>query len=207
MIRCCWLVLLLGADLSARPSYVTDTALATKLDTQSEAVVSPNAFSIPPLPGKWGAAVLDAMVDGDTSRAKDLAGFLADTSQVDVAGAENVAASLRVSLVTGGAPFDRIQSASVGSVVEASRASRAALDLLVVALEAKGEAKALFVNVAVKGAINKWNALISEAVKRWQVLSQKRDGKAREELQAIEAFLASKHTEGIHDALAAFRAQ
>jgi len=207
MIRFCGLVLFLAADLSARPSYVTDATLATKLDTQSEAVVSPNAFSLPPLPGKWGAAVLDAMVDGDTSRARDLASTLTGENQVDTRGAEQLAGSLRVSLMTVGAPFDQIQALSTGGVTESARDARAALDLLVVALEAKGEAKALFLTVAVKGAINKWNALIGELVKRWAALSQKRSGQPNPELQAIEAFLGSQHTGGIRDALAAFRTQ
>lgn len=204
MLRIVWALLALGSSAWARPYYVTETTLAERLETQSEVVANPNAYSLPPLPGKWGAAVLDALVDGDTSRAKDLVGILG-TKTAEAANAEALAGSLRVALVTGGAPFQELQATAPLNIVEASRSSQAALGLLVVALEARGEGKAVFVSIAVKGAINKWNALVGEAVKRWQALAQKRDGQSRQEMKALEAFLNSKHTEGIHDALAAFR--
>jgi hypothetical protein len=206
MLKLLWLAAFLSLSAqAARPYYATEAALSTKLETQSELVASTSTFSLPPLLSKWGAAVLDAMSAGDVSRAADVAANIpGGTIATPTVGTAALADGLRIALQPGQTAFESINSGVAGEVVEASRASRASLDMLLLSLEATGEGKSLFMNIAVKGAIAKWNAVVGEALARWQVLAQQRGSGNQTEIRAIEKFLGSPHSERVQNVLAAF---
>lgn len=204
-------ILWLAAVLSSSPvwaarAYINADTLATKVDSQSDVVASSSNYSNPPLTSRWGAAILDAINGSNVSKTGAVAEVIGRAALASPAGNPTVAAeSLRTALSDSQNPFTSLESFASRSLAAAALQSQAALELLLSSLENGGDGRAILTSIAAKGAISKWNALIGEAVKRWQAVAQKRSGANAEELNAIEVFLSSKQTEGIHNVLAAFR--
>ncbi len=191
---------------SARPYYVNESSLAAKLETQSEVVASSSNYSAPPPTSSWGAAVLDAIIGGDASNGALASAAAGDRAIASSDGGPAVMAnSLRAALAAGQSPLDALELGVGTELLELSRTSGAALDLLVVSLESTGDGQPTLASIAAKGAIVKWNALVEAAVLQWGNLAQKRDASGGKELGTITTFLQSPKTGGIQNVLASFR--
>lgn len=206
MYKRLWLFALLSTPVrAARPYYISESTLAEKVESQAELVASPSSFSLPPLSSKWGAAVLDAISAGGTAETNMVTAAIGDAAvATPVEGARVAADALRNAMIPGQNPFDVLEANASSAVVDLSRASRAALDMLVASLETSGDGRVIFASISAKGAISKWNDLVEEVVKEWQAAAQKRGGANATELEALAAFLNGKQTEGIHNVLASF---
>ncbi len=205
-MRTLWLAAILSSSpVWAERAYITSDALATKVDSQADVVASSSNYSHPPLTSRWGAAILDAINGSDVSKSGAIADVIGRGPLAIPAGNPLVVAdSLRTALVTSQNPFTPLETAA-SSLSAAAHESHAALELLLASLESSDDGESILTSIAAKGAINKWNALIGETVKRWQAIAQKRSGANAQELKAIEVFLNSKQTEGIHNVLGSFR--
>lgn len=198
-------ILVSGSAYAARPYYATETNLASKLETQSEAVASPSTSSLPPLPSRWGAAVLEAVAGGDATKAAIVAsvvpeGTMATTTQ----SAESINQSIQSVIQAGPSPMNQLETLGGSDLAEKTQAVKDALSMVSVALEASGSGKALFTSIAVKGAVTKWNSLVGAAVNRLGALSQRyKEGGA--EQKAIQAFLESGQAREVKSVLSSFR--
>jgi hypothetical protein len=201
-----WISLLLPASVeAARPYYATESALASKLETQSEVVASPSTFSLPPLPSRFGAVVLEAMSTGDASKAAVVSSDSKTAAVAPSVSIQGLTEGLKSGLQAGPSSFQAIAALPQSELAGVCQQAQNALEMLLVSLESTGGGQAVFTSIAAKGAIGKWNQLVTAAVNRWQLLSRDRSGDTTE-IDTIEAFLEGKQAEEVRNVLGAFQA-